>query len=59
MATKDIMNLIPTVQAAALLNENVKVSTKKKLKTKEIVGLGVKNLVGVGLIKAEADLINI
>jgi len=58
MATKQIMNLIPTIQAAALLNENVKVTKKKKVSTGDLVGLGAKNLVGIELIKLESTLIN-
>lgn len=58
MITKQIMNLIPTIQATALLGENVKAVKKKKVKTKEIVGLGLKNIVGIELIKLESGLIS-
>jgi len=57
MASKQIMSLIPTVQAAVLVGENVKVVKKKKVKTKELVGLGAKNIVGIELIKLESGLI--
>jgi hypothetical protein len=56
MTYKQIANLIPTLQAVSLANENLKVVTKKK-KTKDIVDLGVKNIVGVSLLKVNADLI--
>lgn len=57
MALKDIMNIVPMVQSASLVNENVKFLNKKKVKTKDIVKLGMKNIVGVNLIKAESDII--
>jgi hypothetical protein len=57
MALKDIMNIVPMVQSASLVNENVKFLNKKKVKTKDIVKLGTKNIVGVNLIKAESDII--
>ena len=57
MPYKSIMNLIPTVQAASLVGHNVKVATKKKLTTKDILGLGMTNIVGTSLIQTEAQLI--
>lgn len=57
MALKDIMNIVPMVQSASLVNENAKFLNKKKVKTKDIVKLGMKNIVGVNLIKAESDII--
>ena len=57
MSYKTIANLIPTIQAAQLANENVKTIKKKKTSTKDILGLGMKNIIGTSLIKAEADLI--
>jgi len=56
MSYKTITGLIPVVQAATLVNENIK-ATKKKSKTKDIVGLGLKNIVGINVIKLESDLI--
>lgn len=57
MAIKSIMSLIPTIQAAALVNENAKVVSKKKVKTKELIGLGATNIVGIEFIKLESGLI--
>jgi len=51
------MNLIPTVQAASLVGHNVKVATKKDKTVKDMLGLGVTNIVGTGLIQTEAQLI--
>lgn len=57
MTYKDIANIIPTVQAAQLAGHNLKTIKKKKIDTKDMVELGVTNIVGTSLIKAEADLI--
>ena len=57
MATKQIMSLIPTIQAAALVGENVKVAKKKKVDAKDLVGLGAKNIIGIEFIKLESGLI--
>ena len=57
MTAKDIAGLIPTMQSIALVSENIKVSRKKKITTGDMVGLGMKNIVGVSLIKVESDLI--
>ena len=57
MTYKSIMGVIPSIQATSLVSENLKVATKKK-STKEILGLGIKNIVGTSLIKTEADLIS-
>ncbi len=56
MSYKSIAMLIPTIQAATLVNENVKAS-KKKSRTGDMIGLGMKNIVGVNIIKLEAGLI--
>ncbi len=57
MAITQIMNLIPTIQAVALVNENVKTVKKKKIKSKSLVKLGIKNIVGIEFIKLESSLI--
>lgn len=53
---KNILNLIPTIQAASLATENIKVA-KNKPKTKDMVNLGLKNIVGIEVIKIESNLI--
>ena len=53
----NIANLIPTIQSAALVSHNLKVLKKKKKKAKDLVELGVTNIVGVSLIKKNADII--
>ena len=57
MPYKTIARLIPTIQAASLVGHNIKVATKKKTTTKDILGLGMTNIVGVSLIQAESQLI--
>jgi len=57
MTAKDIAGLIPTMQSIALVSENVRVAKKKKVKTKDMMELGMKNIVGTSLIKVNADII--
>ncbi len=57
MAIQQILNLIPTLQATALVSENVRVAKKKEVKSKDLIGLGVKNIVGIEFIKLESSLI--
>ena len=56
MPYRNIMRLIPTIQAAQLAKANIDVS-KKKSSTKDLIGLGTKNIVGIELIKLESGLI--
>jgi hypothetical protein len=58
MTYKNIMRVIPIVQAASLVGENMKVLNKKKVKTKDVVNMGMKNIIGVSLIQAESQFIN-
>lgn len=58
MTYKSIMGVIPSIQATSLVSENLKALDKKKVNTKDILGLGIKNIVGTSLIKTEADLIS-
>jgi len=53
MSYKDIAKLIPTIQAASLLEDNV-----KKKKKKSLVKQSVKNIVGVSLIQSTAKITN-
>ena len=57
MSVKDLMNVIPMIQSASLVGENIKVLNKKKIGSKDIVSLGIKNVVGTSLIKMESDFI--
>jgi hypothetical protein len=58
MSYKKIMEIVPTIQSVHLISENLKALKKKKMKSKDIIGLGAKNIVGTSLIKIEADLIS-
>lgn len=54
--TKSLLDLSRAAQALALVGENVKFTKKKKKKVKDITGLGVKNIVGISLIKVQKDI---
>jgi hypothetical protein len=59
MPTKAIANLIPTIQSASLVGENLRVMKKKKKQsTKDILDLGMTNIVGTSMIKINADIIS-
>jgi len=51
------MNLIPAIQATHLAGKNLEVIKQKKTGTKDILKLGVTNIVGTSLIQKEAQLI--
>lgn len=53
-AAREILSIIPTLQAAALLSHNARALKKKK---KNLTRLGIENIAGTGLIKANADFI--
>jgi len=52
MTYKAITNLIPTMQAASLLSNNI----PKKGKKQNIVKTGITNVIGLSLIKETAQL---
>ena len=56
-ATQDILRAGLSVQAVALLGENVKATKKKELKTENFINLGIKNIVGTSLITEQAKII--
>lgn len=60
-AIKSLIDAGLAAQSAALLGENYKVAkhslnSKKKTTTKKIINLGVKNIVGINLLKVQAEL---
>lgn len=55
MSAKAILNLIPVMQSAAILGENVKLAKKKDKKVEDFIGTGVKNIVGIELTKLSAN----
>ena len=57
MTTESVIKgLIPGTMAIGLLGENI-AYLKRKKKKKSIIGLGVTNLAGIGLINATASAI--
>lgn len=55
--TLALLDLARTAQALALTKENLRLANKnKKIKTKDMIGVGVKNIVGIDLIKIQAGL---
>jgi len=57
MTYKNIMGIIPTVQAASLAGRMAKDAKKKDKKLDDVLHSATKAMVGTSLIKAEADLI--
>lgn len=55
MTEKDILKVIPLVMTTKLLKDNLK--KKKKNDAIDIMELGVRNIVGVSLIKETSDFI--
>ena len=58
MTYTSILKIVPTLQAASLVKHNVNIAQKKNLKTKDMIDLGVTNIVGTNLIKIESDFIS-
>ena len=52
-----IMKAIPVIQSAQLVEHNLKKVKKKKVNTKDILDLGMTNIIGTSMIKINADLI--
>ena len=57
MTIKSIASLANTMQAANLVSHNIKFA-KKKSSAKDIVDMGITNIVGVSLIKTTGSLIH-
>ena len=57
MTYQDIAKLIPTIQAAGLVGHNLKAVSKKKKTTKDMLDLGMTNVIGTSMLKINADLI--
>ena len=51
------MDLVPMAHSVAILSENVKFAKKKDIKSKDLIGLGLKNVVGIEFVKLESGLI--
>ena len=57
MSYTAIAGMIPTMQSLALVSHNLKVVKKKKKTTKDMVELGVGNIVGTSMIKISAGMV--
>ena len=51
-----LLNVSRAVQALSLVGASIKVSKKKKVKTKDIVGLGITTIAGLSLLKAQKQI---
>ncbi len=56
MSNTDLLKIIPTLQSASLVSDNL--DFFKKGKKKSLVKRGVKNIVGISLIKETTKNIN-
>ena len=56
--TKKLLHLIPLMQSAALLDDSVEFSKKKKKTSKDFIKKGVKDIVGVSLIAETSKFLN-
>lgn len=57
MAVNDLLKVVPTIQAASLLDYNVRFAKKKKKKARDFLEVGVTNVVGTRIIKATDDFL--
>ena len=55
-AAGSIAKTLPTLQSIALLKDNLKELKKKKKKKNGIVKQGVKNIIGLNLLKVNAQI---
>ncbi|KKN56558.1 hypothetical protein LCGC14_0571360 [marine sediment metagenome] len=54
--TKALLNVALAVQALNLAGASLQVAKKKKVKTKDIVGLGITTIAGLSLLKAQKQI---
>ena len=51
-----LLDVSRAAQALSLVGASIKVSKKKKVKTKDIVGLGITTIAGLSLLKAQKQI---
>jgi hypothetical protein len=56
--TTSLLNLSQAAQALALVGEGIGVAKKKGKEAKDILGLGIKNIVGTRLIREQGRIIS-
>ena len=57
MVHADLAGLATTGMSIGLVSHNIGVINKKKITTKDILGLGVTNIAGTSLIGAQAGIV--
>lgn len=57
MSALAILKLVPLMQSAAILSENVKLAKKPNKTVGDFVGVGIKNIIGIELTKETANII--
>lgn len=57
MVNNNILKIIPTIQAAGMVDHNVKFLKKKKKKMTDFIGLGAYNVTGSALIDVEGEFL--
>lgn len=57
MTYKEILGVVPTLQAAALVEDNFHLAARKKKKAGDFLGAATRTVVGTSLIGAEARII--
>lgn len=57
-AVKSLAKLAQVSQALALTGKNLELIKKKKRTTKDLLGLGVTNIIGIGLISETGKIIS-
>jgi len=55
MSAKAILQLIPIMQSETIAGENIKLLNKKNKTSKDFIGTGVKNIIGIELTKLTAN----
>ncbi len=55
-AAGNILKIVPTLQAISVMDENLKLVEKKKKKSKDFIGTGVKNIIGIEFTKISSQL---
>ena len=56
MTAGDIARIAPVMSSVALLGHNLGVVNKKKKTTGDLVKMGITNVAGIGLIRAQSQI---
>ena len=58
MTAKDILKLIPTIQAVDVLEDNIEFTEKPNKKSKDFLKQSMKNVIGISLIDTTSKFID-